>query len=107
MPQMISALISGCIYEDGPNLAESFQAKGHEVHGLTLLATLVTTAAAMTCFPGRTVWDACHPNVPLRQCLNLRRPELESRFGAEASYEIGLRRTIDRYVIRSLFGESR
>jgi hypothetical protein len=53
------------------------------------------------------VWDACHPNVPLRQCLNLRRPELESRFGAEASYEIGLRRTIDRYVIRSLFGESR
>jgi len=104
---MISALIAGYIYEDGSNLAESFHAKGHEAHGLTLLATLATTAAAMTCFPGRTVWDRCHPNVRLRQCLNLWRPERESRFGAEASYEIGLRRTIDWYMIRSLLGESR
>jgi hypothetical protein len=104
---MTGALIPGYIYEDGTNLTQSIHAKGHEVLGLILLATLATSAAAMRCFPGRTVWDRCHPNVPLRQCLNLRQAERESRFGAEASYGIGLRRAIGRYVIRFLVGESR
>ena len=60
---------------------------------------LAVMIASMTGFKGRIVWDTNQPNGQPRRCLDVSKAKEEFGFKAATPFEVGLRKTIDWYVI--------
>ena len=61
------------------------------------IADLANLIAKCTCYNGRLVWDASHPDGQPRRCLDVSRAEKEFGFRATTPFEEGLRETIAWY----------
>ena len=73
----------------------------------TSIRNLATIIAAMTGDGSRILWDPSQPKGKPRRYLDVSGAELEFLFRATTQFEVGLRKTIDRYLGNALSEEMR